>query len=56
MSTPSLLQEKLTTMRKDLTSQLGMSSTQGMPKKIYEIEAKLQKFKDEKVKHELLAL
>lgn len=44
-------------MKSQLTSQLGhTSSGLALPKKIQDIEQKLQKFRDEKVKHELMAL
>jgi len=44
-------------MKSQLTSQLGQSSSSlAMPKKIQDIEAKLQKYRDEKVRHELIAL
>jgi hypothetical protein len=47
-------QEMLGTMKRDSRSQF--SSTMNMPKKIVDIETKLQKYRDEKVKHELMAL
>jgi len=43
-------------MKSQLTSQLGQTSSLPLPKKIQDIELKLQKYRDEKVKHELIAL
>lgn len=48
--------EAFSTMKNQLTSQLGQTTGMPLPKKIQDIELKLQKYRDEKVKHELLAL